>query len=77
MDFLKKLFDGKALTFEEFSEAAKADKEIKLANLSDGTIISLFSRKSLMVFNCNFQHLAFRVPERSERNKGYCNTVTV
>lgn len=36
MDFLKKLFNGQALTFEQFTEALGAASDIKLVNLADG-----------------------------------------
>lgn len=40
MDFLKKLFGDKALTFDEFTKAVEGDKELKLVNLSDGGYVA-------------------------------------
>ncbi len=40
MDFLKKLFNGQALTFEQFTEALGAASDIKLVNLADGGYVS-------------------------------------
>lgn len=39
-DFLKKLFEEGALTFDQFVEKLNADKDIKLANLADGGYIA-------------------------------------
>lgn len=38
-DFLKKLFEEGALTFDQFVEKLNADKDIKLANLADGAYV--------------------------------------
>jgi hypothetical protein len=39
MDFLKDLFGDKPLTFDEFTKALEANKEIKLANLASGQYV--------------------------------------
>ena len=39
MDFLKKIFGDKALTFAEFETALKDNKEVKLANLATGQYV--------------------------------------
>lgn len=39
MEFLKKLFGDKSLTFDDFKAAVEADKSIKLANLADGKYV--------------------------------------
>lgn len=36
MDFLKPIFDDKALTYDQFAEKLAAAKDIKLANLAGG-----------------------------------------
>lgn len=40
MDFLKNLFNGQALTFEQFTEALGAASNIKLVNLADGGYVA-------------------------------------
>lgn len=40
MEFLKPIFEGNALTFEQLCEALKSSKDIKLANLADGEYVS-------------------------------------
>ncbi len=39
MEFLKNVFGDKALTFDDFKAAVEADKNIKLANLTDGKYV--------------------------------------
>lgn len=40
LDFLKGVFDGQALTFEDFKNAVNKDESIKIANLADGGYVS-------------------------------------
>lgn len=39
MDFLKNIFGAEALTFEQFSEKLKDNKDVKLANLASGQYV--------------------------------------
>ena len=39
MEFLKTVFGDKALTWDEFAEAIKADKDIKIANIATGEYV--------------------------------------
>lgn len=40
MDFLKQVFEDKALTFDEFAKALDGNEKIKLANIAGGTYVS-------------------------------------
>ena len=39
MEFLKQIFNGNALTFDEFTAALEGRKDIKLANLAEGRYV--------------------------------------
>ena len=59
MDFLKGIFNGQALTFEQFAEKVAAAQNIKLANLADGGYVGKDKYVSLETrFNAASQQLA-------------------
>ena len=67
MDFLKGIFSGQALTFEQFSEKAAASG-VKLANLADGGYVGKDKYTALeMRFNAASQQLT----EANQKLAGY------
>ena len=48
MEFLKNLFEDKALTFEEFKKSIEGAEDVKLANLKSGAYVSKYKFDNLI-----------------------------